>query len=87
MIAIYCWQRHKIKIGATIYRVETFSNIALPKKKIMNDNFSIMPKKIQCLLTLAGKFDIIKKVFMMAVLWNSGHSVKSCAGEVLWNTL
>lgn len=50
---------------------------------IMNGNFSIMPKKIQSLLTLAGKFDIIKKVFMMAVLWNSGQSVKSCAGEVL----
>ena len=68
---------------ATIYRVETFSNIALPQKMIMNGNFSIMPKKIQSLLTLAGKFDIIKKVFMMAVLWNSGQSVKSCAGEVL----
>ena len=50
----------------------------------MNDNLYIMPKKIQCLLTLAVKFDIINTVYMMAVLWNRVLSVESIAGsEVL----
>lgn len=36
----------------------------------------ILTKKMSGLLTLAVKFDIIRTVYMMAVLWNGVYSVR-----------
>ena len=40
-------------------------------KTVVFRNLYKVTKKIQILLTLTVEFDIINRVFMMAVLWNS----------------